>query len=67
MVMLQQQGYELMETHDGEGAVVVVDYMMRAGPAYVRGSSAYTAGKVGRWAGWATVGGSLRAGWGTVV
>jgi hypothetical protein len=34
-----------METHDGEGAVVVVDYMTRAPSGYLRGSSAFTAGE----------------------
>jgi hypothetical protein len=36
-----------METHDGEGAVVVVDYMTRAPSGYLRGSSAFTAGEGG--------------------
>lgn len=43
-VAIKQEGFELMETHDGEGAVVVVDYMTRAPSGYLRGSSAFTAG-----------------------
>jgi len=26
---LQQEGYELLETHDGQGALVIVDYLVK--------------------------------------
>lgn len=26
---MQQEGYELLETHDGQGALVIVDYMVK--------------------------------------
>jgi hypothetical protein len=27
--ILQQEGYELLETHDGQGALVIVDYLVK--------------------------------------
>jgi hypothetical protein len=26
---IQQEGYELLETHDGQGALVIVDYLVK--------------------------------------
>jgi hypothetical protein len=43
-VQVRQEGYELLEAHDGQGAVVVVDYLVRARMMMMRVSSAYTAG-----------------------
>lgn len=28
-IPLQQEGYELLETHDGQGALVIVDYLVK--------------------------------------
>lgn len=41
---LQQQGYELMETHDGTGAIVIVDFLINNGFMDIPASSVYTAG-----------------------
>eukprot|EP00201_Polytomella_parva_P016140 CAMPEP_0175072082 /NCGR_PEP_ID=MMETSP0052_2-20121109/19671_1 /TAXON_ID=51329 ORGANISM="Polytomella parva, Strain SAG 63-3" /NCGR_SAMPLE_ID=MMETSP0052_2 /ASSEMBLY_ACC=CAM_ASM_000194 /LENGTH=978 /DNA_ID=CAMNT_0016339465 /DNA_START=262 /DNA_END=3198 /DNA_ORIENTATION=+ len=47
-VALKQEGYELMETHDGKGAVVVVDFVSDSGSSSSASSgsasSMYTAG-----------------------
>eukprot|EP00879_Flechtneria_rotunda_P009745 GHRR01010194.1.p1 GENE.GHRR01010194.1~~GHRR01010194.1.p1 ORF type:complete len:606 (+),score=150.47 GHRR01010194.1:219-2036(+) len=43
-VALKQEGYELLETHDGEGALVIVDYLVKTGMGNLQASSAYTAG-----------------------
>ncbi|GFR45937.1 hypothetical protein Agub_g7400, partial [Astrephomene gubernaculifera] len=43
-VALNQDGYELVETHDGRGAVVIVDYSVDAGFMALPASSVYTAG-----------------------
>ena len=40
----QQEGYELVETHDGRGAVVVVDFVVDTGFMDLPASSVYTAG-----------------------
>lgn len=43
-VALKQEGYELMETSDGKGAVVIVDYVISSGAVDMQGSSVYVAG-----------------------
>ncbi|KAG2441862.1 hypothetical protein HXX76_003470 [Chlamydomonas incerta] len=43
-VALKQEGYELVETHDGRGAVVVVDFVVDTGFMDLPASSVYTAG-----------------------
>ena len=43
-VQIKQEGYELLETHDGRGAVVIVDYLVRRAMTMMRVSSAYSAG-----------------------
>ncbi|MEW5312182.1 MAG: hypothetical protein WDW38_003829 [Sanguina aurantia] len=40
-IALKQEGYELLETHDGTGAVLIVDYLLAAS---IPASSVYTAG-----------------------
>uniref|UniRef100_A0A383W6M8 VPS10 domain-containing protein n=1 Tax=Tetradesmus obliquus TaxID=3088 RepID=A0A383W6M8_TETOB len=43
-VALRQQGYELLETHDNAGAIVIVDYMVKMPMGNLQASSAYSAG-----------------------
>mmetsp|Transcript_15969 Transcript_15969/g.34497 ORF Transcript_15969/g.34497 Transcript_15969/m.34497 type:complete len:890 (+) Transcript_15969:138-2807(+) len=43
-VALKQEGYELMETHDGTGAIVIVDFLIDNGFMDIPASSVYTAG-----------------------
>lgn len=42
--VLQQEGYELMETHDGNGTIIIVDYLQKSMIGNIQASSAYTAG-----------------------
>jgi hypothetical protein len=37
---LQQEGYELMETHDGTGTIIIVDFLINNG-IFVSNSSSY--------------------------
>lgn len=43
-VALRQEGYELLESHDGQGALVIVDYLVKTPLGNLQASSAYTAG-----------------------
>lgn len=45
-VALKQEGYELLETHDGRGVIAVVDYMVKTASSLpdLAASSVYTAG-----------------------
>mmetsp|Transcript_3363 Transcript_3363/g.9396 ORF Transcript_3363/g.9396 Transcript_3363/m.9396 type:complete len:1023 (-) Transcript_3363:787-3855(-) len=43
-VALNQEGYELLATQDGTGAVVIADFVMKSGYEKVLASSVYTAG-----------------------
>eukprot|EP00878_Enallax_costatus_P010257 GHUV01010707.1.p1 GENE.GHUV01010707.1~~GHUV01010707.1.p1 ORF type:complete len:710 (+),score=160.81 GHUV01010707.1:152-2131(+) len=43
-VALRQEGYELLETHDFQGAIVIVDYLVKTMMGNLQASSAYTAG-----------------------
>ncbi|GBF87767.1 hypothetical protein Rsub_00478 [Raphidocelis subcapitata] len=43
-VLIKQEGYELLETHDGKGTVIIVDYLVRSTMMMMRVSSAYSAG-----------------------
>ncbi|KAI8465440.1 MAG: hypothetical protein J3K34DRAFT_525363 [Monoraphidium minutum] len=43
-VLIRQEGYELLETHDGNGTIIIVDYLVRSGMMMMRVSSAYSAG-----------------------
>ncbi|KAG2489020.1 hypothetical protein HYH03_012458 [Edaphochlamys debaryana] len=43
-VALNQEGYELVETHDGRGAVIIVDFVVQTGFMDLPASSVYSAG-----------------------
>ncbi len=36
MLLLQQEGYELLESHDGNGTIIIVDYLVKTGWANVQ-------------------------------
>eukprot|EP00197_Chlamydomonas_leiostraca_P003012 CAMPEP_0202867564 /NCGR_PEP_ID=MMETSP1391-20130828/9502_1 /ASSEMBLY_ACC=CAM_ASM_000867 /TAXON_ID=1034604 /ORGANISM="Chlamydomonas leiostraca, Strain SAG 11-49" /LENGTH=890 /DNA_ID=CAMNT_0049547617 /DNA_START=70 /DNA_END=2742 /DNA_ORIENTATION=- len=43
-VALKQEGYELLQTHDGSGAIIIVDFLINNGYMDIPASSVYTAG-----------------------
>lgn len=43
-IALKQEGYELMETHDRNSTIIIVDYMLKGPSGDIAASSVYTAG-----------------------